>query len=144
MAYFCIFRMLFYRLLSPKMHAFWCFFLSFFWDKKLTAVVPFFKHCIMLSFFNTILVEYFCYISIRICTRVEKVLRNGHRKYVQKSIPRNLFQQIRRALGDLRNFFRMLSERPCMQRCYSICVNFRIYLERNCTVLLHLSAGAFF
>ena len=41
--------MLFYRLLSHKMHAFWCFFLSFFWAEKSPAVVPFFKRCIMLS-----------------------------------------------------------------------------------------------
>ncbi len=75
--------MLFFRLLSHKMHAFWCLFLSFFWAKKSPFVVPFFKRCIMLTFFNTNLIIFVIF-SIRICTRVEKILRNGQEKYVQK------------------------------------------------------------
>ena len=79
------------------MHAFWYLFLSFFWDIFFALLVPFFKRCNMLSHFLSFYNNEFCYISIRICTRVEKFLRNGHKKYVQKSIPRNLFVKIRRA-----------------------------------------------
>ena len=93
---------------------FWCFFLSFFSDKKIAFLVPFFKRCIMLTKNRWYLKNKFCYFSIRICTRVEKFLRNGHKKYVQKSICRNLFVQIRRALGNLRNFFGALRTRPYM------------------------------
>ena len=89
--------------MHPKSHV-WCFFLSFFWADFFAFLVPFFKRCIMLTKNRWYFKNKFCYFSIRICTRLEKFLRNGHKKYVQKSICRNLFVQIRRALGNLRNF----------------------------------------
>jgi hypothetical protein len=62
-------------------------------------------------------------------------LRNGHKKYVQKSKPRNLFGKIRRALGNLRNFFGALYMTPYMQRQYFKCRFVIFHLERNCNNL---------
>jgi len=59
----------------------------------------------MLSYFSYYYINENCYFLKKLCTRLEKFLRNGHKKYVQKSIPRNLFAQKRAALGNLRNFF---------------------------------------
>ena len=78
-------------------------------------MVPFFKRCIMLTKNMWFWKNKNCYFSIRICTRLEKFLRNGHKKYVQKSKPRNLFAQKRAALGKLRNFFGHMHARPYMQ-----------------------------
>ena len=80
-------------------------FFKFFSVGKITFFRAIFCQTIMLSHFLYYYMIYFCYILIRLCTRLEKFLRNGHKKYVQKSKPRNTFQQIRRALGNLRNFF---------------------------------------
>ena len=78
----------------------------FFGAQKWCFFHPLFCVTIMLSFFyintwNNILLFF-----DSICTRVEKILRKWTRIDVQKSYRRNTFGKIRRALGNLRNFFR--------------------------------------
>ena len=63
----------------------WCLFLSFFWRQKITFFVALKHVSIMLSFFITNLVKYFCYFFISLCTKVKKILEKWTRKYVQKS-----------------------------------------------------------
>jgi len=92
----------------------WCLFLSFFWTPKMLFFHPLFCVTIMLSFFyintwNNILLFF-----DSICTRVEKILRKWTRIDVQKSNRRNTFGKIRRALGNLRNFFRTRIAWPYM------------------------------
>ena len=81
-------------------------FKGFFWRPKMLFFHPLFCVTIMLSFFyintwNNILLFF-----DSICTRVEKILRKWTRIDVQKWDRRNTFGKIRRALGNLRNFFR--------------------------------------
>ena len=93
----------------------WFLFLSFFSSQKMTFFVAKKHETIMLSFFHHKSLIKICYFFISLCTKVKKILEKWTRKYVQKWIPRYLFGKKRAALGNLRNFFGAMLERPYMQ-----------------------------
>ena len=112
----------------------WCLFLSFFWRQKMTFSHPIFCVTIMLSFFYTNTWNNILLFFDSICTRVEKILRKWTRIDVQKSNRRNTFGKIRRALGNLRNFFRTRVMAPYMLSPATFFANSKIHLERNCNI----------
>ena len=118
-----------------KKRASWCLFLSFFWAPKMTFCHLLFCVTIMLSFFLLLLHKIILLYFDSICTRVEKILRKWTRIDVQKWDRRNTFGKIRRALGNLRNFFRTLVAWPQMLSLATFFANSEFHLAINCNIL---------
>ena len=113
----------------------WCLFLSFFWTPKMLFFHPLFCVTIMLSFFYITTWNNILLFFDSICTRVEKILRKWTRIDVQKWDRRNTFGKIRRALGNLRNFFRTLVPWPCMLPIATFFATSDFHLARKCNIL---------
>ena len=75
----CIFRVLLDKTKICKLWECWCVTCQNISAQKLTFFGCIFHVTIMLSLFMQKVWNKKCYFSIRICTRVKKILRNGHR-----------------------------------------------------------------